>query len=94
MSGLPFSAFMTMIFLGLLAVCVTAGAHTRAELNAATQTKLELEEQVRKATFENAKLHKEIQELSANPHAIERAARKMGMVKADEMVIVITPKSR
>ncbi len=87
--GLPFSVWTTMILLALIALCVTAGWRTQSQLQRAMDDNRKLVAQVHDARMENARLAGEVLSLDADPKAIESAARKSGMVKKDEVVVVI-----
>lgn len=87
--GLPFSVWTTMILLALIGLCLTAGWRTQAQLQRAAEDNRKLVAQVRDARSENARLSAEVAALGADARTIETAARRMGMVKKDEMVVVI-----
>lgn len=86
--GVPLYALTAMVFIGLTGVCVTVTRRTQAELQAATATCLDLRRRIDAQADENRRLRLELQRLDADPRAIERPAREMGLVKPDDVVIV------
>lgn len=83
-----------MILLALVALCVTAGWRTQGQLQRAAEENRKLVAQVDAATRENVRLASEVSALGTDSRTIETAARRMGMVKNGEVVVVISKSAR
>lgn len=84
-----FPLISTMILLALGGLCVSVGIRTQHELHQAHHAQLAVQQQLNLKQIEIQKLNREIQDLSSNPVSIEHAARKMGMVKQNEVVVIL-----
>jgi cell division protein FtsB len=78
-----------MILLALGGLCVSVGVRTQQELLQAHHSQLAVQQQLNIKQIEIQKLNRDIQDLSSNPVSIEHAARKMGMVKQNEVVVIL-----
>lgn len=84
-----FPLISTMILLALGGLCVSVGIRTQHELHQAHHVQLAAQQQLSLKQIEIQKLNREIHDLSSNPVSIEHAARKMGMVKQNEIVVIL-----
>ncbi len=89
--GIPLQAVTAMVLIGLTGVCITVTRRTQAELQAATATCLRLQAQIAVQAAENQRLRQVLQRLEADPRAIERSAREMGLVQPQDVIVVTKP---
>lgn len=86
---LSFPLISTMILLALGGLCVSVGFRTQHELQQAHRSQMAVQQQLTSKQIEFQKLNREVQDLTSNPVCIEHAARKMGMVKQNEVVVIL-----
>lgn len=83
-SWFGFAAVASISFLLCLAINLRAFSEMRQELNQNEQLNLQIES----LTTENSALQEEIQDLRKDERAIEREARKIGMSRPNEKILV------
>ncbi|MBX7219435.1 MAG: septum formation initiator family protein [Blastocatellia bacterium] len=87
--SIPFSAWLSMIFLALGALCISVGVRTHNEMLHARQEKEVMQQKLNERRAANERLNREIGRLASDSRVIEQAAREMGMVKQNEVVVII-----
>lgn len=85
----PFWVCLGMVLLGLALLGGSVGLRTKTEMTKAIEENDLLRKEVMLQSMRARKLHSEVECLSRDARKIEEAARALGMVKANEIVIVV-----
>ena len=85
---IPSWVILATVLLATAAICATVVSRTRAELQASSAQRQQIELEIQNLHETNQSLVRDIQRLMKDPSAIELAAReRLGMVKANDIVI-------
>lgn len=91
---IPFSVCASMVLVALGALCVSVGLRTHSQLQQAVHEQQALKQELAMRQLSNQKLAREIDGLQKDSRLIEQAAREMGMVKKNELIIVLPKTSK
>lgn len=85
---IPSWVILATVLLATASICGTVVLRARAELNASSAQRQNVESEIQSLREANQNLQRDIQRLTKDPGTIELAAReRLGMVKASDIVI-------